>query len=353
MNPIVLGIIGTGRIGSMHLENICTRLPEFKLKWACDLKIENDAKMIELVKRFNIPNLTTDYKKVLADPEVQAIIITTSTDMHTEITLAAAAAGKDIFCEKPLSHSIEETKKVIKVVKDAKVKFQIGFNRRFDHNFSKLQATVASGDLGRPQVVRVTSRDPTFDPDYIERSSKDGGILIDMTIHDFDMANFVYQTGNATEENGNDIESVYTVGSATIDPIFKKCNDHDLVVITLKLRNGSVAIIENSRRAVYGYDQRLEAFCTAGMVTADNDTPTNCKVYTAEKTSSDKIHWWFFSRYKEAFINELQQFADTIRHREKPSPVGGEDMLRALILAEASKESLLTGKPVQVPDWRK
>jgi len=353
MEPICLGIIGTGRIGSMHLENICTQLPEFKLKWACDLKIETDTKMQDLVKKFGIPKVTTDYKAVLADPEVKAVMVTSSTDMHTEIVLAAAAAGKDIFCEKPVSHSIEETRKVIDVVREAKVKFQVGFNRRFDHNFSQLQAKVASGTLGRPQVVRVTSRDPTFDPAYIERSSKDGGILIDMTIHDFDMANFVYQTGKATEENGNDIESVYTVGSATIDPIFKQCNDHDLVVITLKLKNGSVAIIENSRRAVYGYDQRLEAFCTAGMVTADNDTPTNCKVYTAETTMSDKIHWWFFSRYKEAFVTELRQFADTIRHREKPSPVDGEDMLRALILAKASKESLLSGKPVAVPDWRK
>ena len=123
---------------------------------------------------------------------------------------------------------------MIAAVKAANVKFQVGFNRRFDHNFAQLQATVASGKLGRPQVVRVTSRDPTFDPAYIEKSSKDGGILIDMTIHDFDMANFVYQTGKSTEENGNDIETVYTVGSATIDPIFEKCHDHDLVVITLK-----------------------------------------------------------------------------------------------------------------------
>ncbi|RBW69280.1 inositol 2-dehydrogenase [Bacillus taeanensis] len=332
MDKIVIGIIGAGRIGRLHAENI-VQIPQVEIKTISDIFADNAR---EWAAQIGIPHVTTDYQEILNDSDIDAVFICSPTNTHAPIIKEAAKAGKHIFCEKPVSFSAEETKEALQVVKEAGVKLQVGFNRRFDHNFKKVHDTVKAGTIGDTHIVKITSRDPEPPPaEYIKSS---GGMFMDMSIHDFDMARYV---------TGSEVEEVYVQGASLVDPVFAELGDVDTAVITLKFENGAIGVIDNSRKAVYGYDQRVEVFGSKGSVSIQNDQPTTAEISTAEGVFQDKPQYFFLERYKDAYINETHAFINSVLYNT-PLVCEGNDGLQAELIAKAAKESFETGKPVKV-----
>jgi len=331
MKPVTFGIIGAGRIGKLHADNLLSRVDGARLKAITDPFLDED-----WAASRNIPLTGKDHRILLDDPEIDAILIGSPSAEHAPQMIECAETGKHIFCEKPIALDPEIIRNALAEVDKSGVKLQVGFNRRFDPNFSAVQHQVASGALGDPHIIRITSRDPAPPPaEYVAGS---GGMFLDMTIHDFDMARFL---------SGSEVNEVHAYGAVLVDPEIGKAGDIDTAVISLKFANGALGIIENSRKAVYGYDQRVEVFGAKGTAMADNNTPTSMIVLNESGTIRDKPLYFFLERYKTAFISELQAFVDAIRE-DKPTLVSGKDGLVPVLIAMAAKESLKTGKPVQV-----
>ncbi|SVA64252.1 uncharacterized protein METZ01_LOCUS117106 [marine metagenome] len=331
MKPVTFGIIGAGRIGKLHADNLLSRVDGARLKAITDPFLDED-----WVASRNIPLTGKDHRILLDDPEIDAILIGSPSAEHAPQMIECAEAGKHIFCEKPIALDPEIIRNALAEVDKSGVKLQVGFNRRFDPNFAAVQQQVASGALGAPHIIRITSRDPAPPPaEYVAGS---GGMFLDMTIHDFDMARFL---------SGSEVSEVHAYGTVLVDPEIGKAGDIDTAVISLKFANGALGIIENSRKAVYGYDQRVEVFGAKGTAMADNNTPTSMIVLNESGTIRDKPLYFFLERYKTAFVAEMQAFVDAIRE-DKPTLVSGKDGLVPVLIAMAAKESLKTGKPVQV-----
>jgi len=331
MKPVTFGIIGAGRIGKLHADNLLSRVDGARLKAITDPFLDED-----WVASRNIPLTGKDHRILLDDPEIDAILIGSPSAEHAPQMIECAEAGKHIFCEKPIALDPEIIRNALAEVDKSGVKLQVGFNRRFDPNFSAVQHQVASGALGDPHIIRITSRDPAPPPaEYVAGS---GGMFLDMTIHDFDMARFL---------SSSEVTEVHAYGAVLVDPEIGKAGDIDTAVISLKFANGALGIIENSRKAVYGYDQRVEVFGAKGTAMADNNTPTSMVVLNESGTIRDKPLYFFLERYKTAFVAEMQAFVDAIRE-DKPTLVSGKDGLVPVLIAMAAKESLKTGKPVQV-----
>jgi myo-inositol 2-dehydrogenase/D-chiro-inositol 1-dehydrogenase len=283
----------------------------------------------------------SDYNDVLADPEIDAVLVCSSTDTHAEISIAAAKAGKHIFCEKPIDYDLDRIDMVLEAVKEAGVKFQVGFNRRFDHNFARINQVTKDGVIGDPQIIKITSRDPEPPPvSYVKVS---GGIFLDMAIHDFDMARF---------QAGSEVTEVYSVGDSLVDPEIGKAGDVDTAITTLKFENGSMAVIDNCRKAVYGYDQRVEVFGSKGSIEARNDKETNTILRTAESVSEDKPLYFFLERYMASFAEEMKQFFEAISN-DTEVPCGGIDGLNSVIIGLAATKSVKEGRPVKISEIRK
>jgi len=331
MKPVTFGIIGAGRIGKLHADNLLSRVDGARLKAITDPFLDED-----WAASRNIPLTGKDHRILLDDPEIDAILIGSPSAEHAPQMIECAETGKHIFCEKPIALDPEIIRNALAEVDKSGVKLQVGFNRRFDPNFSAVQHQVASGALGDPHIIRITSRDPAPPPaEYVAGS---GGMFLDMTIHDFDMARFL---------SGSEVNEVHAYGAVLVDPEIGKAGDIDTAVISLKFANGALGIIENSRKAVYGYDQRVEVFGAKGTAMADNNTPTSMVVLNESGTIRDKPLYFFLERYKTAFVAEMQAFVDAIRE-DKPTLVSGKDGLVPVLIAMAAKESLKTGKPVQV-----
>ena len=331
MKPVTFGIIGAGRIGKLHADNLLNRVDGARLKAITDPFLDED-----WAASRNIPLTGKDHRILLDDPEIDAILIGSPSAEHAPQMIECAEAGKHIFCEKPIALDPEIIRNALAEVDKSGVKLQVGFNRRFDPNFAAVQQQVASGALGAPHIIRITSRDPAPPPaEYVAGS---GGMFLDMTIHDFDMARFL---------SGSEVSEVHAYGTVLVDPEIGKAGDIDTAVISLKFANGALGIIENSRKAVYGYDQRVEVFGAKGVAMADNNTPTSMIVLNESGTIRDKPLYFFLERYKTAFVSEMQAFVDAIRE-DKPTLVSGKDGLVPVLIAMAAKESLKTGKPVQV-----
>lgn len=329
-----IAVIGTGRMGSVHVRNLARLIPEAKLVAICDLRLEVAQ---ALADELGIPRVVRDYHELLADPSIDAILIATSTDTHAFIIKDVAAARKDIFCEKPLALDLAKIDDALEMVKKANVKLQVGFNRRFDKSFQRVREIVASGEIGRPCIVRITDRDPDYPAMEFLRVS--GGMFLDQTIHDFDMARF--QVG--------EIEEVYAVGSALLRPELAEFGDIDTNVLTVKFANGAVGTIDNSRKAVYGYDQRLEVFCSNGTAMANNEAET-----TIVKGDSQGFHFappphFFMQRYAPCYVEEVRQFIECVRD-DKTTPTNGEDGRIAVGLGYAAWKSLHENRPVKLSE---
>ncbi|HFO7855848.1 TPA: D-chiro-inositol-2-dehydrogenase IolG2, partial [Escherichia coli] len=286
----------------------------------------------------NITSGYKDYQEMLQRDDIEAVFIFTSTDMHEEIVTAAVQAGKHIFCEKPLSMREDEKASlaVLRAVKEKGVKLQIAFNRRFDPQFREVYELVRRGKIGQPQMIKITSRDPELLPhDLIKRI---GGLIFDFTMHDFDMARFIMQ---------DEVSEVYVKGNTLIDPTLKNIDDVDTLVVMLTFRNGGYALIDNSRRAVYGYDQRVEVFGSAGMAYADNVSESAVKVYNSQNCIMKNPLPDFALRYREAYRTEILHFIDSVLNHT-PIVCTGEDALLAQRIAIAAKQSLKSGLPVKI-----
>jgi myo-inositol 2-dehydrogenase/D-chiro-inositol 1-dehydrogenase len=333
MKKVELGLIGTGRIGKMHAENILFSVGSAELKSVADIYIEHS---MEWANSLGLKNAYKDYKEIINDPEIDAVVICSTTDTHAQIIEEAALAGKHIFCEKPIDLDVSKVRKALEVVEKAGVKLQIGFNRRFDHNFRRVRELVQNGTVGDLHIVKITSRDPA--PPSIEYIKGSGGLFLDMTIHDFDMARFL---------SGSEVEEVYAKAAVLVDPAIGEAGDIDTAVITLKFKNGAIGIIDNSRQAVYGYDQRVEVFGSKGCAIAGNDHPNTVEVNTVEKVSKDKPMYFFIERYKDAYIEEIKAFIDCIVNDKEP-PVTGNDALEPILIGLAAEKSYKENRPVKV-----
>ena len=329
MKTITVGVLGAGRIGRLHTENLF-RMPGVRVKSIADPYADFDA--------WPPPGIDTgvDPSLVLDDPEIEAVLICSPTPTHADFTEAAATAGKHIFCEKPVDLDLERIRHTLEVVDAAGVKLQVGFNRRFDPTFSRVRQAVIDGDVGDIHIVKITSRDPEAPPvEYVENS---GGIFLDMTIHDFDMVRYL---------TGSEIEEVHAMGAVLIDPAIGEAGDVDTAVTTLKMANGALAVIENSRQAVYGYDQRVEVFGSRGSAEAGNETANRVTLSSSGGVRADTPLYFFLERYQASFVAELEAFFDSIRDDREP-PVGGRDGLMSVLVGLAAAKSMAENRPVKV-----
>jgi myo-inositol 2-dehydrogenase/D-chiro-inositol 1-dehydrogenase len=338
MGPLRIGVIGAGRIGKIHGENIARFIPQARLEGLADIKLSSEQEQWARERGARI--VSKEPGELLADPGIDAVIICSSTDTHADLIIAAAGAGKQIFCEKPIDLSVPKVKTALEAAKKAGVKLQIGFNRRFDHNFRRVRDYTLAGEIGQVQLVKITSRDPAPpSPAYVAVS---GGIFIDMMIHDFDMARF---------QAGSEITEVYAAGAVLVDPEIGKAGDVDTAMVTLRFANGAIGLIDNSRKAVYGYDQRVEVFGSKGAALAENDLPNTVKLYTEQGVSGEKPLYFFLERYKGAFVDEMVSFTEAVL-QNKPVAVTGEDGLENMYAALAAGKSLKEKRPVLVDEVR-
>lgn len=331
-----VGIIGAGRIGRVHVESICTQVADAQVKMLADPFMSEET--ATWAKNMGVKGVTKDYKEILADPEIDAVLICSSTDTHSSISVEAIKAGKHVFCEKPIDHDVTKIKEVIEALKESNVKYQVGFNRRFDHNFEAVQKAVAEGKIGDPHLIKITSRDP--EPPCADYVKVSGGMFLDMTIHDFDMVRFLA---------GCNAEEVYVEAAVLVDPAIGEAGDVDTAVITLKMENGAIAVIDNSRKAVYGYDQRAEVFGSKGMVAVNNDTTSSAVISNADGVTGEKPLFFFLERYMAAYAKEVKCFIEAIE-LDKETPLGVMDGLEPVLMGLAAKKSLAEHRPVKISE---
>jgi myo-inositol 2-dehydrogenase/D-chiro-inositol 1-dehydrogenase len=327
---ITFAQFGAGRIGAIHSANLAAE-PRARLRYVVDV---NAAAAHALAGRYGAQ--ATEKETALSDPEVDAVIIASSTDTHADLAVAAARAGKAIFCEKPIDLSSERVDACLAVVREAGVPMFVGFNRRFDPSFSALHLRITRGEIGNVEQVIITSRDPGPPPlAYLKVS---GGQFLDMTIHDFDMARWLL---------GEEPVHVYATGSCLVDTAIADIGDTDSVMIVMKTASGRLCHINNSRRAAYGYDQRIEVHGAKGRLIAGNHSPTTVELANDVAVSTDKPLFFFLERYAAAYRAELAAFLKSLETHE-PMPVGPEDGRQAILLAEAAARSLRGGFPVTI-----
>jgi myo-inositol 2-dehydrogenase/D-chiro-inositol 1-dehydrogenase len=328
MQMIEIAVLGAGRIGSIHARNF-SRLPGVRVRHVVDPRPEAAQALAATVGAG-----VASVDEVFADTRVGAVAICSSTDTHADLILRAAAAGKQIFCEKPVDLAIDRARACAAAVEKAGVVCMIGFQRRFDPTFSALKSRLAAGEVGVPEMLVVTSRDPGAPPiPYILSS---GGIFKDMLIHDFDIFRWILE---------DEAETVYATGSCLTDPAIAKAGDIDSTSVTLRTRKGRLCQINTSRRAAYGYDQRFEVLGSGGMLQAGNHAPTEVVAHTAQSISRDKPEHFFLERYRAAYAAEAAHFVAVLEGREKLRTTVG-DGLRALELAEAATTSWREGRVV-------
>jgi myo-inositol 2-dehydrogenase/D-chiro-inositol 1-dehydrogenase len=320
-----IGVIGVGRIGRLHAGLLAREVPGATLVAVHDADAGAAA---------SIGVRACGLDELLADPGVDAVAICSSTGTHADLIVAAAQAGKAIFCEKPISLDLAEVDRALAAVDAAGVPFQIGFNRRFDPAHQAVHEAVTRGDVGEPQLVRISSRDPEPPPmDYVRGS---GGIFLDMTIHDFDMARYV---------TGSEVVEVFARGAVRVDQAFADAGDVDTALVTLVHSSGCLTAIDNSRQAVYGYDQRVEVFGSRGMASSENPLAHTTVVRTANGTSMAALPYFFLERYIPSYLREWAAFVGAVRSGTTP-PVSGADARAPLVIGLAAWQSLTEGRPV-------
>jgi myo-inositol 2-dehydrogenase/D-chiro-inositol 1-dehydrogenase len=332
--PLRVGVIGVGRIGRMHAELLARRVPGAAVAAVYDA---HGAAARDVADQLGVP-AADSVDELLGADDVDAVAICSSTDTHADLLVAAAAAGKAVFCEKPVSLDLAEVDRALAAVDAAGIPFQIGFNRRFDPAHQSVREAVASGAIGAPHLVRISSRDPEPPPlAYVKVS---GGIFLDMTIHDFDMARYV---------TGSEVVEVFARGALRVEPSFAEAGDVDTALITLVHDDGCLTAIDNSRRAVYGYDQRVEAFGAEGMAASENPLAHSGIVRTAEGTRAAALPEFFLERYVPSYLREWDAFVGAVQRGERP-PVTTADARAPLVIGLAAWRSLREGRPVRVEE---
>jgi myo-inositol 2-dehydrogenase / D-chiro-inositol 1-dehydrogenase len=330
-NALRIGVLGVGRIGEMHAGIISRQTSGAVLAGVADAL---PAAASRVARNLGVEVFAA--ADLIASPDVDAIAVCTSTDTHVDLIIAAAAAGKAIFCEKPVSLDAGEVDRALAAVDAAGVPLMVGFNRRFDPGHRAVRDAVASGAVGDVRIVRITSRDPAPPPiDYIKVS---GGMFMDMTIHDFDMARFIVDSP---------IVEVFATGQVLVDPAIGLAGDIDTAVVVLKHENGATTVIDNCRQAAYGYDQRVEAFGSAGMALSDNHRQNHAAVYDSEGVNSSNLPYFFLDRYVPSYVNEWAAFVEYVRDGG-PSPVPGSAGRAPVVLAQAAWRSVREGRPILV-----
>lgn len=328
------GVIGLGRIGQIHLSNLLNNTKNAEVVIASDVSPAAH----DYAKRLGVAQVTTSAEEVIGHPDVEAVIVCAPTPQHVPYTIAAAQAKKHVFCEKPLDVTIPAILSAQKAVNDNGVKLMLGFNRRFDPNFARVGSMVKNDIIGDSHILRITSRDPAPPPlEYVKVS---GGLFLDMSIHDFDMARFI---------TGSEVKEVFVKGDALIDSRIKAYNDIDTAVIVLTFENGAIGVIDNSRKAVYGYDQRIEIFGAKGMAKAENNTPDNVIQYSQEGVQSALPLHFFLERYEKAYRTCMQSFIDCVLN-DTPSPVDAHDGLMATAIGLAAAISLKENRIVKMDE---
>lgn len=331
---IGIGLIGAGRIGRVHAVNLAQRMPRAKLLAVADV---NQQAAEQVAAQWG-GYATNDYRRLLDDAQIDALLVCSATDTHAAIIMEAASAGKHIFCEKPIDLTLEKIDAALAAVEAGGVKLQVGFNRRFDANYARVREAIVTGEIGDPHLFHIISRDPAPPPlSYIRVS---GGIFLDMTIHDFDMARFLM---------GCEATEVYAVGGVRVDPAIGEAGDIDTALTTLKFTNGALGVIDNSRQALYGYDQRVEVFGSKGNIVTNNNYANNAVISTGERVYHDLPLNFFMERYTESYVAELAAFVAAIAD-DRPVPVSGADGRAPVVMGLAAKRSYLEGRPVKLEE---
>jgi len=326
------GLLGAGRIGKVHAKAV-TANPKAKLVAVADA-MAPAAQAIADQYGCDVRTIA----QILAASDIDAVVICTPTDTHADLIEQFTNAGKAVFCEKPIDLSLDRVKACLKVVRANKGTLMVGFNRRFDPHFMAVRAEIDKGSIGAVEMVTITSRDPGAPPlDYIARS---GGIFRDMTIHDFDMARFLL---------GEEVAEVSAMAAVLVDPAIGKAGDSDSVQVMLKTATGKMALISNSRRATYGYDQRIEVHGSKGVVSAENQRPVSIELANGSGYTRPPLHDFFMTRYTEAYAAEIAAFVDAVGAKKAAAP-SGEDGLAALALAEAALLSVKEGRSVKLSE---
>lgn len=336
MKKVKIGLIGAGRIGKLHGENLAHSVANAELVAVADPMLNDDMKA--WAEGLGIKKYYKDPEEILSDKSIDAIFICSATNTHADLIKRGAKVGKHIFCEKPIDTDLNKIQETLDVVAEAGVKLQVGFVRRFDHNHKKVHDTVAEGRLGDVHLVKVTSRDPDHQPmEYIKVS---GGIYMDMTIHDFDMVRYLA---------GSEVTEVMAYGAERSGAGYADFDDVDTTIVMMKFANGALGVIDNSRAAHYGYDQRTEVHCDKGCVQVSNDRNDTAMISTAEGVELSKPTWFFLERYNNAFIAEAVAFADAVLN-DTDTLVNGNDGLAPVKIAMAADKSLKEGRPVKLEE---
>ena len=333
---VTLGIIGAGRIGKVHAESVCNYVRNARIKTVADPCMNDETR--DRLLNMGVGGVCADYHEILNDPEIDAVLICSSTNTHSDISLEAIAAGKHVFCEKPIDHDLGRIKRVLEALRGSKLKYQVGFNRRHDHNFAAVKQAIDDGKVGDVHIIKITSRDPA--PPSAEYAAVSGGMFLDMTIHDFDMVRFLA---------GCEAEEIYTQAAVLVDPAIGEAGDVDTAVITMKMENGAIAVIDNSRRAAYGYDQRAEVFGSKGMAATANDTQSTVVVSDERGVTGEKPLYFFLERYMQSFAIEVKGFVDAIEN-DTGTKVGALDGLMPVLMGIAAKKSLDEHRPVKLSE---
>lgn len=340
MKKTTIGVIGAGSVGRVHIENMMTMIPQAEIQAVSDPYPES---YNEWASELGYPLAERDYKTIMADPEIEAVVICAPAALHGDFIIEAARAGKHVFCEKPFDYSIEKIVEAMAVVEESGIKLQLGFNRRFDHNFAKARKYVDEGKIGDVHVIKFTSRDPI--PPAMGYFTAPGGehcsIYTDTTIHDFDLARFL--------NPGKEIVEVYAMGSKLINKDKPEITRDDTCVITLRFDDNSLAVIDNSWEAVYGYDQRGEVFGTKGAVTIENDIFSQATLNCAEGIIGEKPFVTFKDRYGLAYAEEVREFINAIQNDTEPK-ASGMDGLMSIVVAKACRKSAEENRPVKTAE---
>lgn len=335
MKKINIALLGMGRIGKIHFMNIGQYFPGATITAVAEPAGD------EFRQQYNKVFFSRDPYEVIGRTDVDAVLICTPTSSHAELIEEAIRQGKHIFCEKPMDLSLERTEELTKMAAANKVKLMVGFNRRFDPDFMEAYRSVREGKIGNVQIVKITSRDPGLPSmDYVRNS---GGLFLDMAIHDYDMARYIMN---------KEVVEVFAKGLVVIDQAVAEAGDVDTAMTTLFFEDGSYAIIDNSRKAVYGYDQRLEIFGSGGMIQVENNLHNRNVLYNESGIHQALPLDFFMDRYSRSYLKEMELFIEALT-QNKPMPATGADALQATMIATAAKLSMETGNPVKLEEIKR